>query len=369
MTNGVGFLDELEQDLVEAARREAAWGRASGRGPALRPTIPGGRPSGRMIAALVAAFLVVAGVVGYFVTRGGPSQVAVQTRAVGAPAGAARQAPIVHGAAPAPSAQRGSLDTAQGEIPAGTAGTAFAPISGGASAPSQPEVAGSILVGPEIIKTADLSVVVPKGRFEQGFAAASAVASKYGGFVETSSTGGSPARFGTLQIRVPAADFDRALNDLRGLGTIDSQTIQGQDVTAKYVDLQARIRTWESQETALIRLMGKTTTVGQTLEVQAQLQRVQLTIEQLKGQVRVLNDQTAKATISVSLHEQGAPVAKPKAATVKNPSLGTGVRRAVAGFFGVVVAVLVGLGYLVPVTVLLALLWLVFRRVRAARVA
>ncbi|HYT30644.1 MAG TPA: DUF4349 domain-containing protein, partial [Actinomycetota bacterium] len=291
MTNDVGFLDELEQDLVEAARREAAWGRASGRGPALRPTIPGGRPSGRMIAALVAAFLVVAGVVGYFVTRGGPSQVPVQARAVGAPAGD-RQAPIVHGAAPAPSPQPGSsFDTSQGRLSADT-GTAFVGIPAGGSAPALPEVAGSILVGPEIIKTADLSVVVPKGRFEQGFAAASAVASKYGGFVETSSTGGSPARFGTLQIRVPAADFDPALNDLRGLGTIDSQTIQGQDVTAKYVDLQARIRTWESQETALIRLMGKTTTVGQTLEVQAQLQRVQLTIEQLKGQVRVLNDQT-----------------------------------------------------------------------------
>jgi hypothetical protein len=229
--------------------------------------------------------------------------------------------------------------------------------------------AESILVGPEIIKTADLSVVVAKGRFEQGFAAASSVASKYGGFVETSSTGGSPARFGTVQIRVPAADFDQALNDLRSLGHVDSQTIQGQDVTAKYVDLQARIRTWESQETALIRLMGKTTTVGQTLEVQGQLQRVQLTIEELQGQLRVLNDQTAKATISVSLREQGAPVTQAKPASVKNPSLGTGLRRAVAGFFGVVVAVLVGLGYLVPVALLLGLLWLVVRRVRAVRAA
>ena len=108
--------------------------------------------------------------------------------------------------------------------------------------------------------------------------------------------------------------------------------------------------------------MGRATTIGQTLQIQNELSQVQLRIEELKGQLRVLDNQTSFATIEVSMRESGhapAPV---------HPSSSTGLARAwhdaTHGFIGVVSAVVVGLGYLVPISILLALVWLGLRRLR-----
>ena len=126
--------------------------------------------------------------------------------------------------------------------------------------------------------------------------------------------------------------------------------------------MPTRLATWKAQEAALIRLMARAASVDDTLRVQTQLQRVQLTIEQLRGQIRLLNDQTANATITVSLAEAGTPT--PSAEKVTNPSLGQGWRHAIAGFFGVLFAVVVGAGYVLPIAAFAVVVWLVIRWAR-----
>jgi hypothetical protein len=48
----------------------------------------------------------------------------------------------------------------------------------------------------------------------------------------------------------------------------------------------------------------------------------------------------------------------------ERPSLGEAWARAVNGFLGVIFAVVVGLGYLVPLAALAAVIWLGYRRLR-----
>jgi hypothetical protein len=86
-------------------------------------------------------------------------------------------------------------------------------------------------------------------------------------------------------------------------------------------------------------------------------------IEELKGQLRVLRNQTSLATIDVSMREAGAPGPIPPKHH-RTSSLVQAWRDARHGFIGVVAAVVVGLGYLVPITLLLALLWVGLRRLR-----
>jgi hypothetical protein len=145
---------------------------------------------------------------------------------------------------------------------------------------------------------------------------------------------------------------------------VAAQSIRGQDVTAVFVDLQARLRNWEAQESVLLRLMRQATTVEQTLRVQRELQDVQLQIEELRGQLRVLNNQTSMATIDVSMREAGAPPPGRKAET-GGLTLGEAWDDAVDGFIGVLGSVVIGLGYLIPITALAALVWLGYRRLRA----
>lgn len=255
-------------------------------------------------------------------------------------------------------------------VPAGEAEAAFLGdlqegAGGGGGGESEVSTIGNLpAIGPQIVKTAQLSIVVKKDTFEDAFQRATLVARRYGGFVESSSTAGTKSQSGTLLIRVPNTSFESALRDLTGLGEVDGQSISGQDVTSQFVDLQARLRTWEAQESVLLDLMRQATSIEDTLRVQRELQDVQLRIEQIKGQLRVLQDQTELATIDVSMREAGVPIRIQQAPASNRPSLGEAWDRALNGFLGVVYTVVVGLGYLVPITALALVSWAAYRRLR-----
>jgi hypothetical protein len=213
------------------------------------------------------------------------------------------------------------------------------------------------------VKTADISLVVRKGGFGDAFDTASMVAGRYGGYVESSSMSGTQAKSGDLVVRIPSAHFDDAMADLRALGTVEHQTIAGQVVTQDFIDLEARLRTWEAQEAVLIDLMDQATSIDATLRIQRELQDVQFRIEQIKGQLRVLEDQTALATVRVSLRESGAPTTVLDQRAGTRPSLAEAWNKAVDGVLGVAYVTIVGLGYLVPITLLALMAWVAYRRV------
>jgi len=291
---------------------------------------------------ILVAFLSISAIIGFVVTRPG----GIAKNASGAGDGSTGRAPSI------------ASDVAI----TGLAGEAVsAPTALPADQSATTELPGLPPLGQAVVKTSDITVEVRKDGFGAAFNDASLVASKYGGYVEASSMSGSEAKSGDLVLRVPSAHFDDAMADLRGLGTVKHEAVSGQVVTQDFVDLQARLRTWEAQEAVLLGLMADSTTIDQTLRVQRELQDVQFRIEQIEGQLRVLEDQTSLATIRVSMHEAGAPVVVAQDATTR-PSLLEAWNKAVAGILGVAYVTIVGLGYLVPITLLALLVWFGYRR-------
>jgi hypothetical protein len=135
-------------------------------------------------------------------------------------------------------------------------------------------------------------------------------------------------------------------------------------VTSQFVDLNARLRTWQSQENVLLRLMNKAHSINDTMQVQRELQQVQFQIEDIKGQLRVLNDQTSLGTIQLDLHEPGVVAAPPVEKNPK-PNLGDAWDHAVSGFLGVISLVIVGLGYVLPLAAIGGGVWLGYRKIRS----
>ncbi len=262
-------------------------------------------------------------------------------------------------AAPAPASERGSPegggDGVVADVETATGGFA-ADGSAVAELPGLPEL------GQAVVKTAEISVEVRRDTFAERFDQASLVASRYGGYVESSSVAGARASSGTLVIRVPSETFDQAMSDLRALGTVTGESVTGQVVTERFVDLEARLRTWQAQETVLLQLMAEANTVDTTLRIQRELQDVQFRIEQIRGELRVLEDRTQLASIHLSMVEVGAPIAIERGPDTR-PSLAEAWEKAVDGFLGVAYATVVGLGYLVPITALGLLAWLGYRRI------
>ena len=195
-----------------------------------------------------------------------------------------------------------------------TAGSATS--SGAASAPS--------VDADRVIRTGDINLQVPAGNVTATVPKLEGAASGLGGFLEDSQTqqadpktGGVPSASVTL--RVPAAKFEALLAKVQALGVVVTSTTNGKDVTAQYVDLDARLKAlMTSRETYLV-ILSKAQTVNDTLAVQQRLDDLQQQIEQLQGQQNELAAQSDLGTLTVEVSEPAPtlrkvfPAARPKA--------------------------------------------------------
>ncbi len=159
----------------------------------------------------------------------------------------------------------------------------------------------------KIIRNADLTLETNDP--SQGQRKIASIAEAHGGFVITSEAKQTnaegqlkPEMVVTITVRVPSAQFDAAVNEIRGAGNrIAIEKITGQDVTEEYIDLEARIRAKQALETQFMEIMKQARTVEDALEVQRQLSDVRSEIERLEGRRRFLENQSSLSTINVTL--------------------------------------------------------------------
>jgi uncharacterized protein DUF4349 len=340
MKTEIEYLRTLDRDLQQAATREK-WMKAA---PIHRRSSWTGWGT---VAAGLVGFLVVAGLIGLIATNGGLGSADDE----GSGGGTDQGSRSLSGNLGATGAT-GALDY-----------HAAAPVVAGIS-PAAPAQQGTDIS--KIIRDGSMSIEVPKDDFSKGFAAATRIAQNNGGFVLSSQIRGQ--RRGTLVLRIPAKRFDDAMVALRGIGVVQAQSITGKDVTAQYIDLKARLQNATGQRTVLRNLMAQATTIQETITVQNRLSQVELEVEQIQGQLNFIEDQVAEATVRVELHEEAAAQVQ-ETSDVENPSLGSAWHRSIQGFLNVVSAVVIGLGYLLPLAALALVVWLITAAVRRRRAA
>lgn len=246
---------------------------------------------------------------------------------------------------------------------------AGSPVPGGAGV--SPDVVGPGGLGgapvPEavasgssrIVKTAVLSVGVDKGKLSEAYQAAQDAAARAGGWVQSSERSTDQA---TLVVKVPSDRFDSVLGELRKLGEVRTDSVAGEDVSAEYVDLEARLKHWRAQEAVFLELMAKAKSIPETISIQQQLSVIQEQIEQHEGRRRYLDGQTAFSTVRLSVLESGAVAQEPDGAG--RTTLARAWERAVGATLAVVGGSLVVLGVVVPLALILGLPALVFALAR-----
>jgi hypothetical protein len=153
-----------------------------------------------------------------------------------------------------------------------------------------------------IIRTADLTLVVKDT--QEALDALTRLAGEFGGFVVSSSASrvAENALEGSITLRVEAARFDQALARIRTLAReVRSESVRGEDVTAEYVDLDARLRNLEAAEAQLQQILKQATSTEDVLAVYRELTNLRSQIEQVKGRMKYLSQSAALATITVTL--------------------------------------------------------------------
>lgn len=157
-----------------------------------------------------------------------------------------------------------------------------------------------------VIQNADLAIVVkdPKARMKE----ISDLAKEFGGFVVSSNLYQSFTALGkevpeaSIVIRVPSERLDEALARIKeGAVDIDYENRSGQDVTSQFVDLQSQLKAKEAAEKKLLEIMDQATRAEDVLAIYLQVQIVQTEIEQLKGQIKYLEESADLSAISVRL--------------------------------------------------------------------
>jgi hypothetical protein len=138
-------------------------------------------------------------------------------------------------------------------------------------------------------KIADMAVA--KG----GFVAYSNIQSTY-------DRNGEKYYTGSIKIRVPAETLDQTLLEIDALAVeVKTRQLIGQDVTAEYTDLQARIRNLEASQSRLREIMTEAVGTKGVTDVESQLRQVEEQIEVLKGQIRYYDESSRYSSVTVTL--------------------------------------------------------------------
>jgi len=135
-----------------------------------------------------------------------------------------------------------------------------------------------------------------------------AIAAQFKGYVSGSNLvrDGRGQMSGTVTVRIPAESLDAAQKQIEALGLkVLSRNKNSNDVTDQYTDLNARLTNLTATEADLRKLMDSTTAkatkADDILAIYRELTNVRTQIEQIKGQMNLLEKTSALATLTISL--------------------------------------------------------------------
>ena len=108
-------------------------------------------------------------------------------------------------------------------------------------------------------------------------------------------------RHAYLKMRIPQAQLETTLAEIGELGTVERRSITAEDVSNQLVDLQARLRNLRKSEESLLKIMERSGSVADVLEVARELSRVREMVEQIDAQLKNLQARVSYSTINLTL--------------------------------------------------------------------
>ncbi|KUP21349.1 DUF4349 domain-containing protein [Paenibacillus sp. DMB5] len=114
---------------------------------------------------------------------------------------------------------------------------------------------------------------------------------------------------GNFVMKVPAAGFSPFLDKLEEIKNKGIQrSIEGQDVSEEYVDLESRLKAKQLMETQYINFMSKATKSSDLVAFANELGAIQESIEQIKGRMRYIDQNVSFSTVELRLYQSGSGI-------------------------------------------------------------
>lgn len=128
---------------------------------------------------------------------------------------------------------------------------------------------------------------------------------KHQGYVASENENNTSSRLNhTLVIRVPAKYFDAFIQDAtQGVDRFDTKDIHVKDVTAEFIDVEARLKTKKELEQRYLDLLKKANKVAEILDIEKQIGELRSDIEATEGQLRYLTNQASYSTVNITYYK------------------------------------------------------------------
>ena len=176
--------------------------------------------------------------------------------------------------------------------------------AGGSSASNEIASVVKIKIPEKIKKTADLNITVDdykKARTEIEKIVKSGNA--YIGSENEQNTTYSITNY--MVIRVLNRDFDSMVNKLLTVArNVNSKSVAAEDVTARFVDIQSRLKSKKEIENRYLDILQRASKVSDILEIEQKLGEIREEIEAKEGELKFLSDQVNYSTINLNFHQE-----------------------------------------------------------------
>lgn len=128
------------------------------------------------------------------------------------------------------------------------------------------------------------------------------------GYVENSNSSQLEGELPTATsvFRVPCTQFDNVVQRFRKLGSVLTESIQADDVTLQYADINARLKVIRIEEQQYLTMLRNARRTGEIMEIRDRLSQVRQQIESMDAQQKALMDQASLSTISVTFVQRVA---------------------------------------------------------------
>jgi len=127
------------------------------------------------------------------------------------------------------------------------------------------------------------------------------------GFIAEQNVTGSPGSLRSIhwRIRVPVEQFDSFVESVVALGELERNNRTSQDITDQFYDIEARIKNKKVEEQTLQKILQERSgKLEDILKIEIELSRVRGEIEQFEGKIRVLENLSSLATLTLNIRER-----------------------------------------------------------------
>lgn len=174
--------------------------------------------------------------------------------------------------------------------------------------------APSVLSEEKLVYTCDM--IVETTKYQETAALLKAKIKEFGGIIESETETDSDnswyysdhKRYSAsmrmyLVVRIPAARYSEFVESAGSFGKVRQKSQNVQNISRRYSDTEARIRALETEETRLLEMLGKASTVEEMLYVEKRLTEVEYELASQRSALSGMDVDVAYSTVNITLTE------------------------------------------------------------------